>query len=186
MSIDFGTRHTYSCFYMNSFTSWTTKKYFLNFWEREARFCGYKSRYPYNFSVVIKICWYLSVLRTCYHCIKIEEILNGKLHFFCSVLHVNLWIYLFKVSNGNTRTMCRICLKLIIINTRTTLVALLLTLNRFHALVSWFHFLLRTSKPRLGNNHCAYSHLEWGVDVKENKKQTIYQFERSNLSFPCR
>ena len=56
-----------------------------------------------------------------------EEILNGNLHFLCSVIHVPLlWeivtntgtfltnIYLFKVNNRNTRKMCELCLKLTI------------------------------------------------------------------------
>ena len=63
-------------------------------------------------------------------------------------------ICLFKVSNGNTRTMCEICSKLTI-KTRhrchwRRLMYSLLTLNRFHVLLWCFHCWLWKSKCRQG------------------------------------
>ena len=69
-----------------------------------------------------------------------EQILNGKLHFLCSVCSLNYTncfmfptgIYLFKVNNRNTRTICEICSKLTIKTAEdVVLVALLLTLKIF-------------------------------------------------------
>ena len=67
-------------------------------------------------------------------------------------------IYLFIISNGNTRTMCEICSDLTKKDTNNVvLVSLLLTLNTFHILFWCFHYyrLARRihriySKPLLG------------------------------------
>ena len=61
-------------------------------------------------------------------------------------------INLFKVSNRNTRAMCEICLELIIKTPEhviiVVLVFLLLTLNWFHTLFSFFYCWLWTSNYR--------------------------------------
>ena len=63
-------------------------------------------------------------------------------------------IFLFKVNNGNTSTMCKICSKLTIKKQNNfinvVLVSSLLTLNRFQTLFWWFQCWLWTSKHRLG------------------------------------
>ena len=62
-------------------------------------------------------------------------------------LYIFLDIYLFKVNNRNTRTMCEICSKLTI---KTPIKSLLLTLNRFHSFLCCFYCWLWTSACQLG------------------------------------
>ena len=63
-------------------------------------------------------------------------------------------IYLFKVNNGNTRTMCEICSKLTINISKQCywhrFGVFIVNMNRFHTLFLCFHCWLWTSKCRLG------------------------------------
>ena len=85
-------------------------------------------------------------------------------------------IYLFKVNNGNNRTICDICLKLTIKTSKRlqlrwstlfhkicrpdVMVSLLITFNRFYTLSWYFYCWLWTSKYRLRSfNISIVSHL---------------------------
>ena len=72
---------------------------------------------------------------------------------------MQLPFYLFKFNNGNTRTMCKISLKLRIKTPERhwrRSGVLILTLNRFHTLFC-FHCWLWTSKSRLHRSHYSFS-----------------------------
>ena len=73
-------------------------------------------------------------------------------------------IYVFKVNNWNTRTMCEIYSELTIKTTRWRLDPmkdsdLNRTLNRFHALFWCFNCYVWKSKRRLGHGSCRLGHL---------------------------
>ena len=65
--------------------------------------------------------------------------------------------YLFRVNNGNTKTMCEICSKLTIKTPNdvsdVVLVSLMLSLNSFHAFFWCFYCSLWTSKCLLGGKY---------------------------------
>ena len=70
-------------------------------------------------------------------------------------------IYLFKVNNGSTRTMCEVCSKV----TTKTPVSLLKILKRFHTLLSCFHCWLWISNCLLEKlnfrQHCFFRSSIW-------------------------
>ena len=71
-------------------------------------------------------------------------------------------IYLFKVNDGYTRTMCEICSKLTIKTPERRhdvfLVSLLLTFNKFHTLFLCFHCWLWTRKYWLRKPRVIHKH----------------------------
>ena len=98
----------------------------------------------------------------------------GSIIFLLDILHLVHFpagIYLFKVNNRNSRTMCKICSKLTIKTPERGqwrfLVSLLSTLNRFHTLFWCFYW---TSKCPLGSCHWSLS-----ITPKNSRKPEVYK-----------
>ena len=72
-------------------------------------------------------------------------------------------IYMFKVNNRSTTTICEICSKLITKTPERRLVSVLLTLTRFKTLIWCFHRWLWTSKYRLSYG-CKFFHNSWFIE----------------------